>query len=161
MGIIDITGERYHSLKVVRFDHIKDGKSYWLCKCDCGKFTIQSSNNLRRSRVKSCGCKRYDKFIKMNTKHGKHGTRIYNIWKGIKTRCLNPNHGDYKNYGGRGITICSEWMHNFQEFYDWSMAHGYSDNLTIDRINVNGNYEPSNCRWVTMKEQAHNKRNTA
>lgn len=92
-------------------------------------------------------------------KHGLIGTRIYRIWANIKVRCFNKNKNEYKYYGGRGITVCKEWKNNFQAFYDWAMANGYRDDLTIDRINNDGNYEPSNCRWITKKEQCNNKRN--
>ena len=90
-------------------------------------------------------------------KHGKRNTRLYRIWSNVKTRCLNPHDPHYKNWGGRGITICEDWKNSFQSFYDWSMKNGYSEELTIDRINCHGNYEPSNCRWLTNLEQAKNK----
>lgn len=88
--------------------------------------------------------------------HGKSGTRVYGIWCDMKKRCYNPKNKRYSRYGGRGISVCEEWKENFQMFYEWAMANGYTDELTIDRINVNGNYEPSNCRWVTVKEQQRN-----
>lgn len=92
--------------------------------------------------------------------HHKHDTRIYRIWCGMIARCKYPSNASYKWYGARGITVCDEWQNSFKSFYDWAMSHGYNDTLTIDRINVNGNYEPSNCRWATWKEQAMNKRNS-
>lgn len=95
----------------------------------------------------------------MNYSHGKTGTRIYSIYVNMKNRCYYTNNKRYQNYGGRGIEVCDEWLNHFQAFYDWAMSHGYSDNLTLDRINVDGNYEPSNCRWVTLKEQENNRSN--
>lgn len=91
------------------------------------------------------------------TTHGKRHTRIYKTWTDMKSRCLNPNRPKYKRYGGRGITICEEWLNSFEAFYDWAMANGYREDLTIDRIDNDGNYEPSNCRWITLAEQAANK----
>lgn len=96
---------------------------------------------------------------KQLTKHNKYNSRIYRIWRGMKDRCYNINSKDYKNYGGRGIVVCDEWLNDFMSFYNWSMNNGYDDSLTIDRIDVNGNYEPSNCRWVTQKQQQRNRRN--
>ena len=95
----------------------------------------------------------------MGRSHLMTNTRMYSVWKTMRTRCNNPNHQDYKYYGGRGIKVCKEWD-DFSKFYNWAMANGYSDDLTIDRIDVNKNYEPSNCRWVTMRNQCRNKRNT-
>lgn len=95
-----------------------------------------------------------------NERHGGHGTRLYNIWAHIKTRCLDPDYDCYNHYGGRGISVCDEWKNSFAAFRSWAISNGYNDKLTIDRIDVNGNYEPSNCRWATISEQSKNKRNT-
>lgn len=93
-----------------------------------------------------------------NNKHGLCKTRLYSIYMNMKTRCYNKNNSHYKYYGKRGIKVCNEWLHDFQAFYDWSMSNGYNDNLTIDRINVDGNYEPDNCRWITQHDQCYNTR---
>ena len=103
----------------------------------------------------SCGCLDREQVRFNARKHGMRYTRIYNIWHKMKSRCGNPNSTDYKHYGARGIKVCDEWM-KFENFYAWAMAHGYRDDLSIDRINVFGNYEPSNCRWATTKEQNNN-----
>lgn len=154
---IDLTGQRFGNLIVVEeTGRAADGSVVWLCRCDCGKTTKEIGTRMRNGYVRSCGCA-----------HVKHGyafrgkkERLYRIWANMKTRCYNQKNKNYKNYGGRGIKICNEWLHDFPSFYDWAMLHGYSDNLTIDRIDNDGNYEPSNCRWATPKEQRHNQRTT-
>ena len=125
----------------------------FLCRCDCGNEKVVRLCYLRRGTTKACGCLRGKSSI---THHGTK-TRLYRCWQSMKRRCLSPNDERYRFYGGRGVSICSEWM-VYEPFRDWALANGYTDELTLDRIDVNGNYEPSNCRWVDMKTQANNKR---
>ncbi len=156
---LDIKGRTFGKLTVVDFAYTnKHKKSMWLCKCECGKEVVVLGAHLLDGHTQSCGCfKKEASALRLRT-HGKKKTRIYNTWLQMKARCTNPKARDFENYGGRGITICAEWRNDFQTFYDWAMANGYADNLTIDRINVNGNYEPDNCRWVSIQEQQNNKR---
>lgn len=147
----DLTGLRFGRLLVIRrAENDIAGRTMWLCKCDCGNEKIVYGSHLKNG-VKSCGCYRKEK----TTTHGGKGTRVHRIWENMKARCYNHNNTAYRRYGGRGIAICAEWK-TFDKFRDWAMSSGYSDELTIDRIDPDGNYCPENCRWVTNKVQQNN-----
>lgn len=158
----DLTGEQFGRLTVIKREFSPKGtNSKWLCKCECGNETIVSSKNLLNNLTRSCGCYQREKAAaagkKTLTKHGQSRTRLYHIWKGMKQRCIDINASNYANYGGRGIKVCDEWL-EYENFKKWALSNGYSDNLSIDRINVNGNYEPKNCSWATNEEQSNNRR---
>lgn len=142
-------GTRFGKLTVIS----SLGKGWFLCKCDCGGEKITLGRRLRRGDVESCGCLLHEKCFK----HGEKDSRLYFSWKNMKNRCTNKNAHSYRNYGGRGISVCEEWRQSYTAFRDWAIASGYRDNLTIDRIDVNGNYCPENCRWVLPSDQALNK----
>lgn len=168
-GFLDLIGQRFSRLTVVEFHHkeqrfnskgIKDGfKYYYKCVCDCGNECIVDRNSLRFHRTCSCGCLRSDLSVERKATHNKSKTKLYRVWNAIKNRCYNPNQKSYKDYGAKGIVICDDWSHDFQSFFDWAMQSGYKEGLTIERSDVNGNYEPSNCRWIPFVEQARNKTN--
>lgn len=157
--IKDMTGQKFGRLTVMKYAYSDKYRcAVWTCKCDCGNYVNVKGTELRYGRIKSCGCLQKDMARKANTKHGKSNTKLHQVWRGIKDRCYNANAKNYKYYGGRGITICDEWLHDFEAFYDWSMKNGYKEGLTIDRINVKYDYCPDNCRWTTMKQQNRNSR---
>lgn len=158
---MDLTGQRVGRLTVIEFSHIdKHKRSMWKCKCDCGTETVVLGSHLKSRHTTSCGCYGREARIKGSTTHGMRHTRLYRIWLDMKSRCYIANTPYFSEYGGRGITVCNEWRDSFEAFRDWALANGYADDLSIDRIDVNGNYEPSNCRWATWETQCNNRRDT-
>ena len=161
----DLTGRRFGQLTVLRkTESDAQHKPQWLCQCDCGKQTIVKGRHLNEGGVKSCGCAKGVKGAIPKPELNRHTLRrrLFRIWRGMHYRCEDPKCKRYKDYGGRGIFVCEDWSgeKGLEHFSEWALAHGYNDDLSIDRIDVDGNYEPSNCRWATWKEQANNKRNT-
>lgn len=151
----DLRGQKFNKLTPVKYL----GNRKWECVCDCGKVVTVFTNNLKRGNTKSCGCLNKELASQRMTKHGKCNSRTYYIYNNMKERCYTKSNSCYKDYGGRGIVVCNDWKNDFMNFYKWAMSHGYDDSLTLDRIDVDGNYEPSNCRWVTFTDQQRNKRN--
>lgn len=156
----DLTGERFGRWAVIsHFDQDKWGHHRWLCRCDCGNEKVLYGTELTSGRTTSCGCY----FLEWNSeRHRKHGDchkRLYRTWSSMRKRCRCETCDAFKRYGGRGITICKDWE-EYSKFKQWAISNGYQDDLTIERIDVNGNYCPENCKWIPFKEQAKNRTTT-
>lgn len=156
--LIDLTGKKFGRLTVISHaGKTSYGENRWLCKCDCGKQKVIFGSLLRSGHTKSCGCLAREISSERLKTHGQTDTRLFEIWHGMKARCYRKTASNFRRYGARGIEMCDEWKNSFEAFRDWSISHGYADNLTIDRIDNDNGYSPDNCRWTDNHTQCNNK----
>lgn len=161
IGFKDITGQRFNRLEVVSYSHTdSDRKANWNCICDCGTKCIVSGKQMRTGYTQSCGCLQRNRASEANRVHGGSGTKLHKTWQAMRRRTGNKSQWNYKYYGGRGIRVCEEWKNSFETFKEWAVNNGYKEGLSIERIDVNGNYCPENCTWIPFCEQQGNRRNT-
>ena len=163
---LDLKGQRFGRLTVIKFHHSDEKDRYWECKCDCGNIILCTTRRLRSNNTKSCGCLQKETASKNSKESAKYGgesssqyQRLFRIYRAMIHRCYNKNDSCYNYYGGRGVSVCDEWKNDYFTFKKWALDNGYNDKLTIDRLDHNGNYEPNNCKWATWTEQQNNKSN--
>jgi hypothetical protein len=154
---IDLTGKKFNKLTVIEFIGRKNNHSLFKCKCDCGNESIVYSNNLIRNHTTSCGCFNIYSTINRSTTHNLRKHPLYVSWIGMRNRCYYEKHNRFKNYGGKGIKVFENWKNDFLEFYNWAVNNGWEKGLSIDRIDNNLDYCPTNCKFSTSKEQSRNR----